>query len=307
MEIQGEVSNKQFADAHLTVSETVWFRVRGGKYPAEDHTRVLNKLTDDLSRYLDREEMESSVKTQKILPLSHITAARDALNLAFREERNRVVIVLADTGGGKTMITRSIARDFSTRTIVVEATEAWRNSYLAAIHGIARAAGISEPRQNKRQAEIELLELLNKQPRIIVIDEGNYFGSAALNLVKAIVNQTRSIVVILALPVLWKFITRASSQEARQLRNRAASILDQFDTLRKSDVTLALNETVPNWNTLNGSSGAAVNIVMDAANSFGLWNTVFTIASFINDESAGQSLTLDIVKQAATDVQKLRR
>lgn len=301
-----DLPNKRFADLHLSLSETSWFRIKANDYRAADHTSVLKKLTEDLSRYLDREAMESTVKTQKILALSHITASRDALNMAFSEERNRIVIILADTGGGKTMIARNIARDFSTRAVLVEASESWRKSYLAGIQGIARASGISEPRNNMRQAEAELIDHLKKSPRIIVIDEGNYFGSACLNLVKAIVNQTRSIVVILAMPVLWKFITRTSSQEARQLRNRAAAILE-FTAVRKADVALALSEVVPNWATLNGSSSSAVNVVTDAANSFGLWNTVFSIAAFINEESGAQDLTLDIIQQAAADVQKLRR
>jgi hypothetical protein len=280
--------------------------VRLGKYPAADHANVLRKLTADLSAILDNEALTSSVKSKTILPLSHITAARDALNMAFSEDRNRIVIVLADTGGGKTVIADSIRRDFASRTAIVEATEAWRKSYLAGIHGISRACGIENPKNNTRIADYELTEELKARPRIIVIDEGNYFGGACLNLVKSICNQTKSIVVILAMPVLWKFITRASQQEARQLRNRAAAILE-FTTVRKADVAQALAASIPNWETLNGTASRAAAAVTESANAFGLWNTVFSIADFINQEAGGGDLTLDIVNAAVADVAKLRK
>jgi hypothetical protein len=306
IELQGSDSDRTFSDAKLSVSETVWYRIKTGKYQADDHTRVLKKLTNDLSAILDNEALTGSIRSAKILPLSHITDSRDALNMAFSADRNRIVIVLADTGGGKTMIAKSIARDFSSRTAFVEATESWRKSYLAGIQGISRGVGLDEPSKNTRQAEFELLAHLEKYPRIIVIDEGNYFGSACLNLVKAIVNKTRSIVVILAMPVLWKFITRESQQEARQLRNRAAAILE-FTIIKPADVAIAMTESVPNWGTLNGSASKAVKEVADAANAFGLWNTVFSIAEFIVDECGDGDLTLDIVTKAIADVSKLRR
>lgn len=307
MELQGSETDRAFSSAHLTVSETVWYRIRTGKYQAEDHSRVLRKLTNDLSSILDHAAITGAIKSAKILPLSHITESRDALNMAFSEERNRIVIALADTGGGKSAIAKSIARDFATRTVLVEATESWRKSYIGAIHAIGRALGIADQfRNNSRIDEQILLDYLAANPRIIVIDEGNYFGSAALNLVKAICNQTSCIVFILAMPVLWKFITRSSQQEARQVRNRAAAILE-FTSLKRKDVAVALADTVPNWESLAELQGFAVNSVKDAANSFGLWNTVFTIARFIADEAASGSLTLDIVERAVADVVKLRK
>lgn len=305
IEIQGSQSDKAFAEG-LTVSETVWFRIKKGEYQASDHSRVLKKLTWDLSNITDAETLTGSIKRGRILSLSFITDARDALNMAFAEERNRIVIVLADTGGGKTSIAKAIERDFSSRTAMVEATETWRKSYLAGTQDISRACGIPEPANNMRVAQNDLIAELKRQPRIIIIDEGNYFGTACLNLVKTVVNQTSSIVVILAMPLLWKTITKKSNQEARQLRNRAAAILE-FTRVKKSDVARALEETVPNWSTLNGSASAATAAITEAANSFGLWNTVFSIASFVAEEAGTGDLTLNIVESAIADVQKLRK
>lgn len=306
LEIQGKESDKTFATAKLSVSETVWYRIKNGKYQADDHSRVLRKITADLSGIIDSEALTGSIKRKRILPLSYVTEARDALNMAFAEERNRIVIVLADTGGGKTTIAKSIERDFSSRTSMVEATETWRNSYLAGIQDISRSCGIPEPKNNTRVAQDDLITELKKNPRIIIIDEGNYFGAACLNLVKTIVNQTPSIVVILAMPKLWKTITFARNEEARQLRNRAAAILE-FNKVKLADVRLAMKSAVPHWSSLNGSAEAAAKTVTEAANAFGLWNTVFSVADFIVQEAGNGTLTLDIVQKAADDVQKLRR
>lgn len=306
IEIQGNQSDKDFCEK-LSVSQTVWYRIKNGNYPASDHTSVLRKITSDLSSILDNEAMTGGIREKRILPLTHVTATHEALNMAFSEDRNRIVITLADTGGGKTIIANSIARQFPSRTVLVEATESWRKSYLSGIHGISRACGIEEPRNHMRLAEAELLDQLRKHPRIIVIDEGNYFGAACLNLIKLIVNQTRSIVVILAMPVLWKFITRSSNQEARQLRNRAAAILE-FTQIKRADVSTALEASIPNWATLNGATAKAVAAVTEAANNFGLWNTVFSIVEFIAAEAGPKDqLTLDLVTAAVADVTRLRK
>lgn len=306
IDLQSSDSDRTFARDWLSVSETTWFRIKAGSYKADDHSKALDKLTSDLAKLLDHLALTSGSREAAILPLSHITESRKALNIAFGEDRNRLIITLADTGGGKTTIVKSICRDFPGRVAPVEATEPWRNSYLAGLHGIGTACGLHELPNNSRRAEQLLLSELKARPRIILIDEGNYFGPACLNLVKAILNNSASVIGIYALPVFWNFITRSSLHEARQLRNRTAAML-QFDSVKDADVRLALSKTIPGWKTLNGSAAAAATLVRKAANSFGLWNTVFTAAAFITDEAAGNPITLPMVETAVADITKLRR
>jgi len=305
IELQASDSDRTFSRDWLSVSETTWFRIKTNSYKADDHSKALEKLTSDLAKLLDHIALTSG-KVQPILPLSHISESRKALNIAFGEDRNRLIITLADTGGGKTTIVKSICRDFPGRVAPVEATETWRHSYLAGLHGIGAACGILDLPSNSRRAEQLLLTELMARPRIILIDEGNYFGPACLNLVKAILNNSSSVIGIYALPVFWNFITRSSLHEARQLRNRTAAML-QFDSVKDSDVRLALSKSVPGWDSLNGSAAAAATLVRKAANSFGLWNTVFSAANFIADESNGAPITLEMVERAVTDISRLRR
>jgi hypothetical protein len=306
IEIQGTASDANFAK-RLPIDSTNWTRVKNGTYGAADHSRVLAKLSAALDDILDEIAITSGSTETPILPLSHITRTRKALNIAFAEDRNRLVICLTDTGGGKTSIAKSIQRDFPARAAAVEASEPWRNSYLAGIHAIGEKIGIQEDlRNNARRDEKTLIDELSANPRIITIDEGNYFGHATLNLVKLILNNSRSIVVIFAMPVFWNYITRASFHEARQLRNRAAGIL-KFEVLKPSDVKLVLENKVPGWSTLQDPD-RAIRLVCDAGNQFGLWNTVFPAAKFIAQESAesGQ-VTIETVEQAVSDIAGLRR
>lgn len=306
IQIQDADSDRTFARDRLSVSETTWFRIRSGSYQAADHSKVLDRLTTDLAKLIDHIALTSGSKEAPILPLSHITDSRKALNIAFGEERNRLVITLADTGGGKTTICKSICRDFPGRVAPVEATESWRNSYLAGIHAIAAACDLGGLPNNSRRAEQTLFEELKLRPRIILIDEGNYFGPACLNLVKAILNNSASVISIFALPVFWNFITRSSLHEARQLRNRTAAML-HFESVKDADVRLALSKTVTGWETLNGSCAAAATLVRKAANSFGLWNTVFSAAAYITEDAAGAPVTIDMVERAVADISRLRR
>ena len=306
IELQGEDSDRTFARDWLSVSETTWFRIRTNDYRTPDHSKALTKLTTDLSKIIEHQAITAGGSASRILPLFHITETRQALNLAFAEERNRLVIVLSDTGGGKTTIARAINRDFPGRSASCEATESWRKSYLAGIHGIGGACHLKGMANNSRAAEDELFKELAARPRIVQIDEGNYFGPACLNLVKAILNKSSSVVVLYALPVFWTYITRTSQHEAKQLRNRTAALLP-FDSVRTADVRLALESTIPNFSSLNGSSAKAVDSVRRSANSFGLWNTVFSVAHYIADEADGGPVTLDMVESAVADISKLRK
>ena len=200
---QGTMSDAQFAKRWLTVSPTTWFRIRTGEYMADDHASAYTKLTSDL-RALQEHLIISQGRSHEILPLEHVELSLQALRMAFAESRNRLVVVLSETGGGKTTITRAIEQEFPGRVARAEATEPWRQSYLAGIHAVGEACGLHDLPNNSRAAESRLIKELVARPRIIVIDEGNYFGPATLNLVKAILNLTGSTVFITSLPVLWQ-------------------------------------------------------------------------------------------------------
>lgn len=301
---QGNMSDAAFAKRHLSVSPTTWFRIRTGDYQADDHSAVYTKICSDL-RAIEEHLLITQGRNHEILPLEHIELSLQALRMAFAESRNRLVVILAETGGGKTTITRAIEQEFPSRAVRTEATEPWRQSYLAGIHAVGEACGLSDLPNNARAAESRLIKELVARPRIIIIDEGNYFGPATLNLVKAILNLTGSHVVITSLPLLWDRMKQNAWQETRQLRNRTAALLE-FKTVTTGDVRTVLRSRLPNWESLGAQERTAVNLVRDAANSFGLWNTVSSIADALSD-ATGSPLAIDQVERAITEIKTLRR
>ena len=142
-ELQAGQSDKAFAKRWLTVSETTWLRVRTGDYSATDHSRVFDKLSADLARLEDHLVITDGADPE-VLPLQHIAIGLAATRCAFGQARNRLVIILAETGGGKTSIAQAIREEFPGACANAQASEPWRTSYLAALQSIADACGIGQ-------------------------------------------------------------------------------------------------------------------------------------------------------------------
>lgn len=306
IEHQGDMSDKKFADRYLSVSETVWFRIKKGEYVRKNYDDLLDKLSNALQNIEDHATLTEGQKEHSIVPLSNVKIAVISVRRAFDQPRDRLCVGLTPTGGGKSTMARAILAQYPGRTVIAEATEPWRTSYIAAIHTIGEAVGLTGLASNSRVAERTLLNELKERPRIIVIDEGNYFGQQSLNLVKAILNQTQCTVVILALPELWNAMKRRSWAEAAQIRSRTISHF-AIASISVRDVEALLAVRVPNFSThLNGSKTACIKSITDAANSFGLCDTVVQIADEIHNEASGQVITPDIVDRAIRNVQLLR-
>lgn len=303
---QGDLTDKAFSKRWLTVSETTWFRVRTGSYKAADHTAVLDKLTADLGALTDHLAITAgNTNGAAVLDLNNVKLGIAAVRRAFGQQRNRLVVILGETGAGKTVVAQAIAAEYPGAATVVEASETWRDSYLAPIAAAAKACGLTTLPTSARKAEGALIETLQKRPRILIIDEGNYFGPAALNLVKLILNETSSTVVVLALPELWDRIVRGARQESLQLRNRTAAKIS-LDSIGTDDARAVLRHHAGEfWPGLGKDESKAVAAIVREAVSFGLWNTVVSIAQEIA-AVAGGPVTLDEVDRAISTVRALR-
>lgn len=308
---QGTMSDQKFTDRYLSapgakISSTVWHRLKKGEYQRKDYTDLFEKLISALRGIEDHANMTDKMRDNAILPLSTVRASLAAVRKTFDQPRDRLCVILTPTGGGKTTIARAIAETFKGRTSIVEASETWRSSYLAALHDIGEIIGLGTMPTSARAAQAMLFAELKSRPRIIVIDEGNYFGQASLNLIKAILNQTACSVVILALPELWNAMKRRSWVEASQLRTRTIAFLD-LKRVERSDVELILKRRLlGKLETLGTAAKEAVNTITDKANSFGLFNTVVQMADAIADEAGDGALTMELVETAIRNVQIMR-
>lgn len=299
------LNDSQFA-ARLRVSPASWSTMRDGSYAAENKEPMLERFAAALSQLEDQAataEMRGPRAT--IVELRHTRAAVKAVKRASGEARNRLVVYLAHTGGGKSTLARLLKSIYLDSCAVVEATETWRDSYFAALLGTAAALGIGGRLASARAAESAVLENLALAPRIVVVDEAHHGGKAALNLLKLILNrcpETR--IVVLAIPQLWDRMQQANAPEAAQLRSRTCAKIVVPD-VGAEDCGDFLAAKMPRYAGLNGDTKAAIAEACDAANRFGLFDTLQRICDDEILTRAG-ALTLAEVKAAIKRVEALR-
>lgn len=302
VDFQGDLSDAQFARQHLTVSPTAWGRVKAGQYNAADHSRILARLTDSL------DTLSVRGRASDILPIGPLRAAASAVATAWGQPRDRLVVVLAPTGGGKTTLGRALSDTYRERSMVVEASEPWRTSYLAPLHAMLSGLGIDPaPYTSARAAERALIDLLRGAPRLVIIDEAHYFGPGTVHVVKALLNQTACTVLMLAIPAMWARLSRAAWEESAQLRSRTAALL-LADRIRDEDLRHYCSLRLPGWGAMSsGDQAAALGAIRDAADRFGLWATVSRVAVEAVAEAADAGvLSLDTIRAALRAVATLR-
>jgi type II secretory pathway predicted ATPase ExeA len=308
--LQGKTSNQRFA-ARLSCTVSSWGRIREGAYHAKDTTRMLEKLTIDLASLEKSTAKDDATAASDIAGTSLIRLGMAAVDRAFDEVRDRLVVVLSPTGGGKTTFVRALELKH-VGMITVEASETWRSSYLAACHAILRALGVDAASlpHGTRAAESMLIEMLKTAPKTIAIDEAHYFGPGTINLVKAILNQSASTVVMLSIPDLWSRMQKTAWQEAEQLRSRTCAVV-RVTELSKDDVALvfarAFEAPLRAGQVTKADATEMVAAIRAEANRFGLMDTVARIIAEIEaDFEKREGLTPEGVLKACAVVAALR-
>ena len=134
----------------------------------------------------------------------------------------RCMVMLAETGCGKSIASRAIYQDNPREVVYVRCRPTWKNRQLRIVNGIARGLGLPDGGVADEVLD-RIIENLKAQPRTLMIDEAHDGGLTLLKLVKCLVDETPSRFVIMAFPTLWNELIRSSSgawSEARQLYGR---------------------------------------------------------------------------------------
>jgi len=153
--------------------------------------------------------------------LCHNLSAEKKLMAAIKKltsrpdgDNRRVVIVEGQPSVGKTTAADIIASRYGSRIMRIEALQVWNdrpNALLAAILGGDRAP------QDQLAAFNAAAAALNASRRCVIIDEAHHLGPRTLNTVKALVNNTRSEFVLMAIPTLLKKLEFKNWEESRQI------------------------------------------------------------------------------------------
>ena len=307
VELQGDETDDRFARRWLGISGTTWYRLKQNDYQANPET-VLHKCEGGLQALEDYlAYRERNGNTGKILRLSIVRQVLDAIKVANAAIRDRLVLVLTPTGGGKSWTAMALKEQYPGRICITEATEPWRKSYLAACLSLAESLKLQDVPTNNRLAEKSIIDELTSRPRIVVIDESHYFGPGSINLVKAILNLTQSTVVLLAIPPLWGRLKSHAWEEAEQLRSRTAATIEMREIGLK-DLKIFIEDRLPKAESdLNSDYETALAKIQTSANRFGLWDTIELITTNAREEANGQPLTLNIITSVIALVEKIRR
>jgi hypothetical protein len=299
------LSDGAFVQRHLTVSATVWNRLCNGTYPANPAAAFV-KLEGNLRQLrLERTKAARLTGGRKFIALPKHQAVHDAVTSAKLKEaddQDRLVVFLAESGGGKTALARDLMLQHD--GILVEARESWRDSYYAAARDIATAAEVSasELDQGKHAAETALLRRLRANRRVLIIDEAEYFGPRTANLIKLILNQTETVVVLLAIPVLFRRWQEKAWVESVQLNRRAVTVVG--DVVTNGDVRKFVDAD-GRVKLEPGEALAACNAIAEAANAFGRYDTVKRVIDDLAEEEAGEPVGLKAAAGAVLRVKVL--
>jgi energy-coupling factor transporter ATP-binding protein EcfA2 len=221
-------------------------------------------------------------------------------------DTSRLVLITGQTGAGKSSLLDLLQQARATANIMyrVEATEAWRQSINELLGALLTEIGIG--RHGDREdggsgaclaipsgpgARLrEVLDRLDSRRVILAIDEAHHIGPAGYNIVKTLINQTRAVVVMTAIPALIARINKSSHDEASQLfynrlyqhiRLRGPEAGDALDFMKRRGVKFA--------NPADASAIAA-KMTTDAVGA-GLWK--FVVRCTRAAKQSGAPLTQD--------------
>jgi type II secretory pathway predicted ATPase ExeA len=304
-------SDVAFGRKYLRIAGSTWGLIKRGDYAGmvQDLQPTLEKLAAALALLNDQAlRADLAGDSGVILPFGHIKAALQALKECYGEPQNRLTVFLAPTGGGKSTLARKIREDYLGNAVLVEATEAWRKSYFAAAVAVARACGSSTQftvTAGVTKVEDELVDKFGAEGRVLCIDEGHYCGPAALNLIKFLLNRTGVRVLLMAIPELWQRMEKGAYKEVEQLKRRTAAKV----TLAKVSTDEArefLSAKLPGFESMNGERAAVTRLLCDAANRFGLWDTLARVCKEFAKEAGDRPASMDLVRSALNRVEALR-
>jgi len=298
------LTDAAFHRKFLPRSYSTWIRLQGDSYAGDTESVVseYRQALENISRIEAFAPKTSGDEPFHEFPV--FEAVVEAVHRAHaREDENRLVVFLAPTGGGKDAICRHLKK--RSQAAVVEATESWRKSYYASCADVCRVIHVDGPWRSTRECERDMLASLNRRNGTLVFNEGNYFGPQTLNMIKLILNQTGTVVVICAIPQIFDRMKLKSWFESSQLIRRAVAIIeapeldpDQVEPFLEP-FTVAKEDMDP-----------ACRLIAAAANGFGLFNMIKRVVENLQAKkqyASGKPVPLSAFERAIAEAEAFLR
>jgi DNA transposition AAA+ family ATPase len=214
--------------------------------------------------------------------------------------KERLVLIEGPTGSGKTEALRIIARTYAGQTAMVEAHEGWQ-SLSCALGDILLALGYVRHRADLPPSTAGRLacciDSLQRQRRLVLIDEAHHATAAVLNSVKTMLNQTESLFVLAGIDTLWRKLTARSWEEARQLVHNRLHERVRLAAPSAADARRFLCARVAALGA-DGMSKAFAHVAAASAHC-GQFAYLRRLAERLNSLPAGEITAADVTEQAA--------
>ena len=230
--VEQEKSQAEFQRKHCSFSITKLGLILSGDYfdTVANPDAIVRELEEIIEKVVADNLRAERVEEVNIHPVTHLRAIAQAV----REVKNkkgpeRLVKFLSPTGGGKTVVGNYLQEEFGAR--VVEAREAWKRSYYIFLADICGPNGLRirlDGECNPAHIEQKIIRSLKGKNLVLVMDEAEFFGAAALNGIKLLLNKTRLAIVICAIPEAhdrWNS-RKGTRMEAEQIARRTHAIVE---------------------------------------------------------------------------------
>lgn len=229
---RGRMTDEQFVKLlRIGGGASRWSVIRSGKY--WDQVKNQGTIFADLRRAFERYQanyqyslkFEGKTFVENDAAMAVLEAVKECAAKPF-SDRKRIVVYLAETGGGKSMLAWQLQTQF--QAIVATASAGWKTaSGWKALIDICRQLPFCVPTTSHRAPlEALLLSQLQGDQYILVIDEAEYFGKGIIDSFKKFINESKTVIVILAIPEAYRKWNALYPMEARQLATRTHAIFD---------------------------------------------------------------------------------
>lgn len=156
----------------------------------------------------------------------------------------RVGVIEGESGTGKSSCLAVVSLAYGKRIVETEARAAWRDSPSAFLGQILLDLREEPGSSNAAARQTKVERVLIATRRCLVIEEAHHLGPRCLDVLKSLINRTRTEAVLAAIPTLLKRLERSAFEESLQLfRNRLAFRV--ILKMRPHDVGLLLDRRLP--------------------------------------------------------------
>lgn len=283
-------------------SDRTWRDLREGRLEGYD---VEAQLANYRAALNVLEEVQGANGAEPVYDdLTPVVQLRRAALAAMRcNGTNRVVIVQAPSGGGKTTALRMLCGKYGTRIVPVEAADAWSDRPASLLGAVLRALGVGQLPSGTVERLEKCQELLNVSRRMVAVDEAHHLGPHCLNCIKTLVNTTPGEWLLIAIPTLWAKLETSAYQEARQLSTNRLSERVRME-LGEKDIERYLSRA------FEGADAAALRhgakLIRPAAQSSGNLAFVRDVVACLRDIAGEGAVTVQNIADAIQSAAKRR-